>query len=530
MNKNQKTRRNFIKSMGLTTAALTIPAFFPKCKKQNFNHRPNVLVIYTDDVNEYQLGCYGGNVYTPHVDSLADEGVRFTRAYVTTSICTPSRYGLITGQFPGRCSHPRFQKEFPNGVQTEVRFNTPVNPEALNLAKVMKAAGYRTGCVGKWDFGTPSFEELGEEFLEPYPRSDGWTKATNEADPADPAVSALLKRNHDRLCNYAKRLGFDYADALYRLNMEFWSHALNIHNMEWVTDAALRFIDENKNQPFFLYMAPTLHHIPHPQESMLQADPRITMGGYLEKAPAVQPPRKGIIPRVQEAGFPAESAYCTWLDDGVGAVINRLKKYGLYNDTIIVFMSDHQSPDKCSLYEAGVKTPCMIRYPKVTPKGNICDELIQNTDIVPTMFDMCGISKPSEMHLDGKSIAPMMRSEKKSTHESLYFEYGWTRAVCTKRWKYLALRYSKAAEKLRKQKKRRLYHDKQLEPMQHNVLLHHPNYWDPDQLYDLTIDVEETTNFAYDPKYAGILKEMKDRLRGYLESFGDHPFGEFLDE
>jgi len=143
---------------------------------------------------------------------------------------------------------------------------------------------------------------------------------------------------------------------------------------------------------------------------------------------------------------------------------------------------------------------------------------------------MCAVNKPTDMQIDGSSLVPIMNGDKKAVHEALYFEYGWTRAICTKRWKYLALRYSKAAEELRIENKKRLYHDKQLEPMQHNVLLHHPNYWDADQLYDLSIDAQETTNFVDDPKYASVLEEMKDRLKDYLEDFGDHPFGEFLGE
>jgi arylsulfatase A-like enzyme len=256
----------------------------------------------------------------------------------------------------------------------------------------------------------------------------------------------------------------------------------------------------------------------------------VTLGGYLEKAPQVQPTREGIILRVQAAGYPPESAYCTWLDDGIGAVLNRLKEYELYDNTIIVLMSDHQSKDKCSLYEGGVRTPCLIRYPESVSVGKVCEELMQNIDIAPTVLDMCAINKPTDMHIDGSSIVPMLAGDSKIVHNSLYFEYGWTRAVCTKKWKYLALRYSKAADELHNERKKRLYHDKQLEPMQHNVLLHHPNYWDADQLYDLSIDAEETTNFANDPKYASVLKEMKDLLHDYLKGFGDHPFGEFLEQ
>ncbi|MBI9019460.1 MAG: sulfatase-like hydrolase/transferase [Phycisphaerae bacterium] len=531
MNYLNMSRRNFLKSIGFSATTLAAYSSLTGChwQKSNVNDKtgpgPNVVMIYLDDLNEYQLGCYGGDVYTPHMNSLAEQGIRFTRAYVTTSICTPSRYGLITGQYPSRCSHPDYIKEFPEKVQTEVRFNTSVNPDSLNLAKAMKKAGYVTGCVGKWDFGSPVPDS--PHALEVFPSTDGWTKAADEVDIKDPKISALLKRNHNKLCSHAQRLGFDYAHALYRLNMEFWNHSLNIHNMEWVTDAAMKFIDKNKEQPFFLYMAPTLHHIPHPQESMLQADPKITMAGYLDVAPNVQPPRDTIIPRVKAAGYKPESAYCTWLDDGIGAVINLLKKHDLYDNTIVILMSDHQSRDKCSLYEGGVRTPCIIRYPKSVLAGQVSDNLMQNIDIAPTIFDMCDISPSANMAMDGRSVVSLLKGDEKPVHESLYFEYGWTRAVCTKRWKYLALRYSKKADKLKEQSGKRLYHDKQLEPMQHNVLLNHPNYWDADQLYDLTIDADETTNLAHDPKHQEVLKEMKNRLSAYVKSLGSHPFGEF---
>ena len=529
MNTKNKTRRDFLKSASIGVAAATLSPFLYGGGKQDYKRRPNVILIYTDDQNYEQIGCYGGDVYTPHMDGMAKEGVRFTRAYVPTAICTPSRYSVTTGQYPGRCSHSRFKNKYPDGVQIEVSFNTPVNPDGLTLAKVMKNSGYKTGVVGKWDLGYPTAEEYGKEFLEPFPRTNAWIHVTGEADPKDPKISTLLKRNHERLCQYAKSLGFEYADALYRLNPEMWNHPLNIHNMEWVTDAALRFIDKNVDQPFFLYMAPTLHHIPHPQESLAQADPRITMAGYLDKAPNVQPPRDGIIPRVQKAGYKPETAYCTWLDDAVGAVIKRLQEYGLYDDTVVILMSDHQTHDKGSLYEGGVRTPCIMQYPKGIPPGKICASLMQNIDLIPTILDLCQIEVPSDMQLDGSSMLPILHGDVDAVHKVLYFEYGWTRALCTERWKYLALRYSKAAEELKEKKGGRLYHDRVLEPHQHNVLLHHPNYWDPDQLYDLSIDSEETTNLAYDPKYSDILNKMKGQMKEILKTFGDHPFGEFVE-
>jgi hypothetical protein len=115
-----------------------------------------------------------------------------------------------------------------------------------------------------------------------------------------------------------------------------------------------------------------------------------------------------------------------------------------------------------------------------------------------------------------------------SIHNALYFEYGWTRAIRTKQWKYIALRYSKSSNKLRL-KRRILYHAKNLEPMQHHVLLSHPNYWDADQLYDLNIDAGETTNLAGYGEHKETLIMMKTEMGKWLKTFGNHPFGEFTE-
>lgn len=524
------SRRDFIKqTLGITilTSVSSLWGGIQKGKK------PNILLIYTDDQNYEHLGCFGGNVFTPHQDGLAERGVMFENAFTTTAICTPSRYGLLTGQFPSRTKDIKFVKEFPEGVQTEVRFNTHLTPQNQNLASCLKNNGYKTGVVGKWDFGNPKTDEKGNDFFQKLPQPVDWLGAwqqnKGQANIKDPEISKILKNNHKNLQKYSQTLGFDYAEALYTLNPEMWqNHSLNIHNMEWVTAAALDFIDQSKDEPFFLYMAPTLNHIPHPQESMLKGDPHVTMEGYLDKIPNVMPPRHEIVKRVIKAGFPAESAFCTWLDDAIGAVVNKLKELKLYENTVIILMSDHQTHSKPSLYDGGVKTPLIIHYPKIFKQKMACDQLVQNIDITPTIFDIVNIKPSKSMKIDGKSILPILTGKNIEIHDELFFEYGWTRGIRTKDWKYIALRYSKSSEKLR-QERGMLYQDKTLEPMQHNVLLKHPNYWDSDQLYNLKIDPGETTNFANDPDYIEILNFMKIKMKKYLKSFGNHPFGEFVE-
>jgi arylsulfatase A-like enzyme len=519
LNRRQAIRRGLCGAAGFAGAALFKDLMLPAGAQTR--RKPNVIIMYTDDQNFDQIGCYGYRVYTPYQDSIAQEGVRFNRGYVTTSVCTPSRYGCLTGQFPARCQNPNFTRTFPEGVQIEVSFNTNMVPGQPNIANVMKKAGYTTGMVGKWDQGG------GKDLLQ-LPRTDAWTAVEGEADPRDPKISKILLHNHDRYREAIQACGFDYAESIYFGNPEgFNNHPLNIHNLEWIVQGALNFIDQNRDRPFFLYMAPTLHHIPHPQESLVQIDPRITAAGYLDKAPDVMPPRKDVIKRVMAAGYRPEVAYCTWMDDGIGAVLKKLDDLKLTDNTLILFVSDNATIAKGTLFEGGVRIPFMMRWKGMIPGGQVTESLAQNIDLAPTIFDACGITKPTNMFIDGKSLMPVVLGKQKAVHDELFFEIGWTRAVCTDRWKYLALRYTEAAREEMKKTKRRFYHNRALEPHQHKVLLEHPNFWDPDQLYDLSIDNDEVVNRAYEPAYSKALDDMKGRLKRWLATFGNHPFGEF---
>ena len=508
-------RREALGRMAAGAAGLGAGSF-PGVGAVSGARRPNVVIIYTDDQNFFHIGCYGGAVHTPHQDGIAREGIMFRRGYVTTGVCTPSRYSCLTGEYPGRCR----ARIDPPGKQLEVSFNTNITREQPTIAKVLKAAGYTTGMVGKWGLG-------GAEGVKRLQRTDAWLARDGEPDPRDPAVSEQLRHNHDCFRREIQSRGFDYAESIYPGNPEGWAvHSLNIHNMEWVVDGALKFIEQNRDRPFFLYFSPTLHHIPHPQESLLQADPRITGEGYLDRAPDVMPPRDGVMQRAVDAGYEPETAYCTWFDDGIGAVLGKLDELGLARDTLVLFVSDNGTPAKGTIYEGGVNVPFMARWPGRIPAGTVSDGLVQNIDLAATVFDACGVTPPADMNMDGVSILPVLLGERRNVRDELFFEIGWTRAICTDRWKYLAIRYSADAREELAQGKR-LYHNRALEPHQHNVLLNHPNFWDPDQLYDLSVDYDEVVNMAFDARHSDTLADLQDRLGRWLATFGDHPFGEF---
>jgi N-sulfoglucosamine sulfohydrolase len=232
---------------------------------------------------------------------------------------------------------------------------------------------------------------------------------------------------------------------------------------------------------------------------------------------------------VKREGFPEKTAFCTWLDMAFGSVIRRLAELGLTDDTMIVFISDNNIVNKGTIYEGGVNVPCMISHPRSVPGGRNSARLIQNIDLAPTIFSLCGVAKPADMHIDGVDAMPMLRGEKETVREEAFFEIGWSRACCTERWKYLALRPTKSAEEFRTSKKGEfpwIYHARSLEPQQHHALIWHPAFYYPDQLYDLSVDPDELVNLSEKPERAGTLGEMKGRMKRWLGTF-DHPFGEF---
>ncbi|MFC1552878.1 sulfatase [Candidatus Latescibacterota bacterium] len=526
------SRREMLKR-GLTGAAgIGGLSFLESCDSVSAQKRlPNVILIQTDDQNFDTLGCYGADVHTPNFDRLAREGVRFNRAYTTSAVCVASRYGCMTGQFPSRCLHPQFTRAYPDGVQTEPSFNTPLLNDLPNLANVLQNAGYRTGMVGKWHLGSGTAKTPKERGELPLPITrdllSTWVKGESNIDPADPEIDTILEHNYAVNREEIKSCGFDYAESFYRTNPEgFQDWTLNFHNMEWIAQGALDFIGNEKDNPFFLYMNTTLHHIPHPQTSLLQGDPRITPAGYLDKAPDCMPPREEVMARVERAGFAPETAYCTWLDDAIGAVTNKLSELNIADDTLIIIISDHQTPAKGTIYEGGVNAPCIIKWANGIPAGQVCGGLAQNLDFTPTIFEACGVEKPANMMLDGKSLLPMLTGKTPAVHDELFFELGWTRAVCTLDMKYLALRYPESALERARTRKKPNYHAATLEPHQHNVLLWHPAFWEPDQLYNLSSDPDEVVNLADDPEYADEFRDLQGRLIRWLATFGDHPFGE----
>jgi len=524
-------RRELLKQ-GLAGAAGLAAASVPGVGSdaQAAKRRPNVIVFHTDDQNFDSINYYGYtglngyNVLTPNTDALAAGGVCFDRGYTTTGVCVASRYALVTGMFPSRCTSKEYTTTF-KGKCSEPSFNTYFDGGENNIASVMKSAGYKTGFVGKWHLG--GYDRSKAKKLEGTKFWAGaWRAGDDDVDPTDPEVQAIMKFNNDLEADAIKKMGFDYTGAVTRNPEGFRSRALNYHNPEFITEKALEFIEDSGDEPFFLYLNHTLHHIPHPQESLLNGDPRMTHEGYLDKAPDCMPSRKEVYDKVVDAGYPPESAWITWMDEALGAVMDKLGKQGITDDTMIIYVADNNVPAKGTIYEDGVNVPFIIRYPREIPGGQRSSALIQNLDIAPTAFDLAGVTPPEDMILDGESAMPFLRGESDRIHDELFFEIGWTRAVCTDRWKYLALRHPEADLAERKKNGGLLYHNRTLKPHQHNALLWHPSFMEPDQLYDLSIDHSEVVDYSHTGEYNHVMQDLQGRMKKWLQTF-DYPFGEF---
>lgn len=256
----------------------------------------------------------------------------------------------------------------------------------------------------------------------------------------------------------------------------------------------------------------------------------MTPAGYLPSPPNVQASRASIAERLKKAGVAENMGHATWLDDGIAAVIKKLADLGKLDNTVIVFFSDNTTRGgKGTCYDGGARTPCFLWGKGRIPGGQVCDKLVQNIDFVPTIFELAGIQPPAVMRVDGMSLMPLVMQPQTKWRDTLFLEIGHTRAVCTERWKYIALRYPGDMQKRIADKTlgRLAYHMDTSLDLQEIALKKHPGYWDADQLYDLQADPEERVNLVKDPEYAQTVAELRGRLKGWLAGL-ERPFGEFV--
>lgn len=501
-----------------TVLIITLTACGPDAEKKENGEIPNFVLIYTDEMQFSDLGCYGGDIPTPHLDSLASAGILFSNAYTTASMCTPSRYSVLTGQFPGRCSAPSFARENPADQPCNIAWNSWITAEKKTLPRVLSENGFITGMAGKWHVGRVPEGTVLPEFLP-------------DEDLNDPETESKLVEQQSVYQELVKHLGgFDEAaSVVWGNNDGHRLKALQFHNFPWMVKGALTFIGKHQagDRPFFLYFAPTAVHGPNHVADLLK-DVSYTPGGRDTTLYGLQIDIPALQERLSRVDPETRHRYAgmAQTDHAVGLIREKLAESGLEENTVIIFMADHNiEPGKATSYEKGIHVPMIICWPGQT-SGSTRRALVQNTDVYPTILEAAGIELPADYRLDGVSLLPVMDDPDPSTRDFIFSENGYTRSVSDGTYKYIALRFPEMLiDEMESGEIDYVPSYVKAWPQAHSAIAMHayPGYFDQDQLYHLTNDPYEQENLYNTMRDSDKLKVLKAALEAHLESF-DHPF------
>ena len=407
-----------------------------------FSKSPNFIIIFTDDQGFEDIGCFGSpKIKTPNLDKLASEGRKFTSFYSANSVCSPSRASLLTGCYPVRISIPGVL--FP-------RHEIGLNPDEITIADLLKSKGYATSCIGKWHIGhKPKFLPTRQGFDSYYgiPYSNDMT-----IDPeANLAADIKLREGFtlDRIRNEKPKKDFV---PLMR-NEEVIEYPCDQTTLtKRYTEEAVKFIEENKNKPFFLYLPHTMPHIPlFVSEKFKGKSERGLYGDTIEE-----------------------------IDWSVGEIMKSLRDNNLDENTLVIYTSDNGPWKlkggrggsahplrgfKFQTYEGGMRVPCIMHWKGKVPAGSSCDEIAATIDLLPTIAGLSGAEMPNDRTIDGKDIWPLIAGKKGAqTPHEIYFFYKGNKLESARQGKWKLRRSGKNSQTV--------------------------------ELYDLASDISESKNLA----------------------------------
>ncbi|MEZ5361386.1 MAG: sulfatase [Bryobacterales bacterium] len=435
----------------------------------------NVVFILSDD-HRYDVMSFMGHPFarTPHMDAMARDGVHLKNAFVTTSLCSPSRASILTGLYTFR--------------HRVIDNNRKVPPGTLFFPQYLQKAGYATAFIGKW--------HMGGETDEPRPGFDHWVSFRGQGQYLPPNPDYTLNVDGKRV----KQKGY-ITDEL--------------------TDYAVDWLDKQKpsEKPFFLYLSHKAVHAnftpPKDHEGELRDVPferpeteKVTAEDQANKPRWVRDQRNswhGVdFPYHSELNI--EQYYKRYgealmgVDDSIGRVMDQLDKMGIKDETLVIYMGDngfmfgeHGLIDKRVAYETSIRVPMLMQCPALFKGGTVVDKVVANIDIAPTVMEAMGLQKPP--HMDGQSFIALAQGKPVTWRDYFLYVYYWEKnfpqsptvfALRGDRYKYVT----------------------------------YYGLWDADELYDLESDPKEAHNLWQDPKYADTVKQMEARLYDMMEELG----------
>ncbi|CAM1371392.1 sulfatase family protein [Tenacibaculum xiamenense] len=435
----------------------------PKSKQEA---KPNIIVVFTDDQGYQDIGCFGSpDIKTPHLDKMAQEGIKLTDFYAAQAVCSASRAGLLTGCYPNRIGvHGAFMPNSKKGLNTS----------ETTIAEMLKEINYKTAIFGKWHLGDapkfmPNNQGFDEYFGIPY---------SNDMWPLHPQQGSVF--NFDPLPLYENETIIDTLTNQTSLTTQ-------------ITKRSVDFIKRNKNNPFFLYIAHPQPHVPLYVSDKFKGKSKRGLYGDV----------------IME------------IDWSVGQVLEALKENNLDDNTIVIFTSDNGPwlsygdhagsahplrEGKGTALEGGQREPCIIRYPTKIKPGRVVDVPMMAIDILPTIATITGAKLPKDK-IDGKNVWDIWTGKSsESPHEAYYFYYhvNELHGIRYGKWKmYFPHRY------------RTLNGRKGGEngfPVDYDY-----NTIDQIELYDLSVDINETINVAsQNPEVVEKIKLLGEKMRDEL--------------
>ncbi|MCH2207524.1 MAG: sulfatase-like hydrolase/transferase [Lentisphaerales bacterium] len=411
--------------------------------------KPNIVLFFIDDMGYGDIEPFGSTLSkTPHLNKMAKEGAKFTNFYVSSTACTPSRSALLTGCYADRISMDG-NVVFPGDKRG-------LNPAEITIADMLKTQGYTTACIGKWHLGdAPEFmpDKQGFDTYTGIPYSnDMWPGHKNH--PPLPFI-----KNHKTVAHVSDPLSQALlGDAL--------------------ADAAVEFIEVNKDKPFFLYFPHSMVHVPR----------------YVLKE-RVSPEMNSLSPVEQALKIQIEE-----IDASVGRVVETLEQHGLSKNTLILFTSDNGGSGATSMgglrggkggpkYEGHMRASTLVKWPAKIPAGLVTHEIASTIDVLPTIASITGGQAPQDRIIDGKDISSLfMNSSAKSPHPYHFYEY---EGIRKDNWKLML-----SKKKVKKGKKN---------TFATNL-----------ELYDLNKDVSEKNNLA--SQHPELVKELHAKLLAHKQA------------
>lgn len=448
------TRREFLIGAGAAAALPFMGNAFAAEK------RPNFVFILTDDQRWDAMSCAGHPfLRTPNMDRIAKEGVRFTNAFVTTALCSPSRESFLTGHYV-----------WSHGIKDN---KTPTDDSIPTFPRLLQQAGYETAFIGKWHHGMQDGAR---------PGFDRWVSFKGQGLYYNPPI-----------------------------NVDGEQVETNAYMTDLLTKYSVEWLKQPRDKPFCLYLS---HKAVHARFEPAVRHSKLFEDAVLPKPPSFfdtlegKPKWQGGPGEVEDRSPKQAESMMNYMrtlvgvDESVGRVLAALDEMGELDNTVIVFAGDngflhgeHGMGDKRVMYEESIRIPILMRYPKLAKPGTLVNQMVLNIDVCPTFLDIAGVKVPAEVQ--GKSWKPLLKGKTSGWRKDFYYEYDLeepyvkrpsVRGIRTERWKYCET----------------------------------PDLQDIPELYDLKNDQHELRNLQGKSQHASIQADLKARLTEMERKAGYH--------